>query len=335
VALSKLWHTLAGLYIWEFVTTLDYEWSIIRRRRPYRWTIVIYSVTRVSALIDVILSLVLLNVTTEYNCRVEFIFQLIFVYLTASAASLLIVLRVIAIWNRNKFVIAIATGIWVINLGFLIHGVVQIRSARVPGAASCTVVNMLGLQLNAIMTFIANIILLLLMLVGLLRLGYHESGVFGLGHLMWRQGLIWFFLATIVYVPAMVLITLDLNDPLMLILHLPTTVTMSITTTRIYRSLTDFSLRSTDIHRGAIIDDSIHPIDFPPSKTNRDPAQPISLEPLEVAECKTYEQYQLSRTTHHSLPTSEKGSQDDKPAGFGLDYDVETVAANRTRPPRL
>jgi len=24
---------------WEFVTTLDYEWSIIRKRRPYQWTI--------------------------------------------------------------------------------------------------------------------------------------------------------------------------------------------------------------------------------------------------------------------------------------------------------
>ncbi len=24
---------------WEFVTTLDYEWMVIRRHRPYRWTI--------------------------------------------------------------------------------------------------------------------------------------------------------------------------------------------------------------------------------------------------------------------------------------------------------
>jgi hypothetical protein len=24
---------------WEFVTTLDYEWSVIRGHRPYRWTI--------------------------------------------------------------------------------------------------------------------------------------------------------------------------------------------------------------------------------------------------------------------------------------------------------
>jgi hypothetical protein len=27
------------LFRWEFFTTLDYEWSVIRGRRPYRWTI--------------------------------------------------------------------------------------------------------------------------------------------------------------------------------------------------------------------------------------------------------------------------------------------------------
>jgi hypothetical protein len=56
-SLSKLWHAVAGLYVygltfscmchaiqlhiyrWEFVTTLDYEWKVIRGRIPYRWTI--------------------------------------------------------------------------------------------------------------------------------------------------------------------------------------------------------------------------------------------------------------------------------------------------------
>ena len=37
------------------------------------------------------------------------------------------------------------------------------------------------------MTLITDIILLLIMLIGLLRLGFHESGVQGLGHLMWTQ----------------------------------------------------------------------------------------------------------------------------------------------------
>jgi hypothetical protein len=26
---------------WEFFTTLDYEWDVIRGRRPYRWTIAV------------------------------------------------------------------------------------------------------------------------------------------------------------------------------------------------------------------------------------------------------------------------------------------------------
>jgi hypothetical protein len=64
------------------------------------------------------------------------------------------------------------------------------------------------------------------MLIGLLRLGFHESGVYGLGHLMWRQvrvsallasrgslsadtlpvrkGIVWLFLATIAEIPPVV-----------------------------------------------------------------------------------------------------------------------------------
>ena len=80
---------------WEFVTTLDYEWSVIRGQRPYRWTIwvrvfllgfcgpgpgtglvypvwQIYSTTRIFTLIAVILSLVIFDVTTaRYNCEVR------------------------------------------------------------------------------------------------------------------------------------------------------------------------------------------------------------------------------------------------------------------------
>src|SRR5260370_28403373 len=44
---SSHWHsaaptchvTLLFTLSWEIVTTLDYEWSVIRGRRPYRWTI--------------------------------------------------------------------------------------------------------------------------------------------------------------------------------------------------------------------------------------------------------------------------------------------------------
>jgi len=121
LALTKLEHALSGLYIWEFLTTLDFEWNIIRGHRPYRWTIWIYSITRLATLLTVIFQFVGLDVRTHTNCEVQNIFQFIFVYVAFAAASLLIVLRVIAIWNWNKLVIASATGVWVANVGFLIQ----------------------------------------------------------------------------------------------------------------------------------------------------------------------------------------------------------------------
>jgi hypothetical protein len=57
------------------------------------------------------------------------------------------------------------------------------------------VVSMSELKLNMLMSFIDEIILLVLMLVGLLRLGLHDPGVIGFGRLMWRQVRVYALLA--------------------------------------------------------------------------------------------------------------------------------------------
>jgi len=218
-----------------------------------------------------ILILISLNGTALSNCQVEIVIKFAFGYLAFAAATLLIVLRIIAIWNRNKLVTAIATGLWVTNLGFLIHNIVQMRPVLVPAEGIC-IDDVLHMRLNMITAFITEIILVLIMLVGLLRLGFHESSVFGLGHLMWRQGLIWLFLATIAYIPPLVFISLNLNEPFNNMFQFPLMITISIAATRIYRSLVDFCSISTD---NAIIPDKLRPINFMTSKSNRDPAQPI------------------------------------------------------------
>ena len=52
---------------------------------------------------------------------------------------------------------------------------------------TCIIVNIRSTKLNSIIVLIIDIMLLLIMLIGLLRLGFHEPGVQGLGHLMWTQ----------------------------------------------------------------------------------------------------------------------------------------------------
>ena len=79
---------------WEFVTNLDYEWSVIRGHRPFRWTICvsikvlfllslgpgaklvypiwqIYIITRIFTLIAIILTLMGMDDTARYDCEVR------------------------------------------------------------------------------------------------------------------------------------------------------------------------------------------------------------------------------------------------------------------------
>ncbi|KAI9508558.1 hypothetical protein F5148DRAFT_1283934 [Russula earlei] len=267
-AVVKLWHALAGLYFWEFLNTLDYEWSIIKGHRPYRWSIWIYSLTRVAALISVILSLIGVDDSTQYNCQIQNKFQFIFGYLTFATASLLILLRIIAIWNEKKIVIAIATTVWAVNLSFFIRGIVrvnnqlygyntsgsyhllnpQIHSVWVPAGTTCEVTNIQSTKPNIILALATDLVLVGIMLVGLLRLGYHERGAFGIGHLLWKQGLIWLLIATVAEVPPAVFIILNLNEPFNEMFQIPAMIALSIAATRIHRSLTDFAARSTEMY---------------------------------------------------------------------------------------
>jgi len=92
LALTKLWHLVDGIFIWEFFVTLDYELSVIKGHRQCRWTIWIYSLTRLCTLIFVILNMVGFDSSSSINCQLWVIFELIFAYLGIAGASLLIVL---------------------------------------------------------------------------------------------------------------------------------------------------------------------------------------------------------------------------------------------------
>jgi hypothetical protein len=58
--------------------------------------------------------------------------------------------------------------------------------------------NLLISELSILVVLATDIILLLTMFFGLLRLGFHERGAFGLGRLLWKQvGYCYFSLAVV------------------------------------------------------------------------------------------------------------------------------------------
>jgi len=239
-ALTKLWHAVDALYIWEFLTTLDYEWSVIRGRRPYRWTIWVYSLTRVATLVAVILNFIGLDAATSINCELWGTLNFVFAYLALACSSLLVVFRVIAIWNKNRFVVVLAACVWGTNVACLSEGISRIRSGWNTDQSNCVVLNMESNKPTIIVVFVTDIVLLLIMLVGLLRLRRHGGGTFELGRLLWKQGLVWLLIGTAAELTPVLFISLYLNDALNIMFLMPSLLAMSIAATRMYRSLTDF-----------------------------------------------------------------------------------------------
>ncbi|KAF8487402.1 hypothetical protein DFH94DRAFT_26034 [Russula ochroleuca] len=238
-AVVKLWHLMDGVYIWEFLTTLDYEWDVIRGHRPYRWTIWVYSLARVNTLLSVIFNIIGFDVTSEINCQVWVTFFAIFSSLAFISATLLIVLRVIAVWNKAKIIFVIAMAIWLTEISSFLLGTIRLRAKWSPEANTCIMGNFDSTKYSSITSFSSDLALLLIMLIGLLRLRREGGGAFALGRTLWKQGLIWLLLATIAEVPPVVLLILNLNLPLVIITQSPGMIIVTIAATRLYRSLTN------------------------------------------------------------------------------------------------
>ncbi|KAH9964990.1 hypothetical protein BC827DRAFT_1186849 [Russula dissimulans] len=240
MAVVKFSHAVDGIYIWEFFTNLDYEWSIIQGRRPYRWTIWIYSAARLATLIAVIIDLVVMSLTVPTDCQAWTSVSFVFSYMTFSLASLLIVLRTIAVWQKNKLAIGLAIGVWLINASFLLEGISKLRSEWSSVQSGCTLPNIDSNKLAISAMLGTDISLLLIMLAGLLRLRKRGGSKFELGRLLWKQGLIYLVVATTAEVVPVVFLSLDLNVAFNLMFIVPSVVTMSIAATRMYRTLADF-----------------------------------------------------------------------------------------------
>jgi hypothetical protein len=199
--------TLFFTLSWEIVTTLDYEWNVIRGRRPYRWTIWVcnhspFSACSVTLLCEtdccVVVALLSYPCGHPRGCRYECIHPSVndpsqlrgvchviclrpyahfltarfpkvtidlqfvrtqtdqifrgqssyprsitfsldlglpsprFLFIVDRASHVRLLLKLpfarfmkftrIAIWNRNKIIVGIATGVWLTTIAFLIQG---------------------------------------------------------------------------------------------------------------------------------------------------------------------------------------------------------------------
>jgi len=203
---------------------------------------------------------------------------------------------------------AIAGGTWVANIVVSCRGIALLRSDWDATQQQCMVLNSDSSKLHILVFVITDIILLLTALAGLSRWRRDMDGIFSIGRLLWKQGIMWLLLATVAEIPPLVLIVLNLNEPLNLICQLPSVITMTIAATRMYRSLADYAFSTTEINsnRGT-------------SKLqwNQSPFNRIH---VTVDSESTQVHNQVTLKSHHDshMSTEEQPCQSDKSDGYEL-----------------
>jgi len=274
----------------------------------------------VSALLNVLFDIFLLDSTYYINCQVAISFVAFFAFLAMSASSLLIVLRIIAIWNKNKVAAAIAIIVWGANAGFYIGWVVRLRSSWSPFQQTCIVTNLPSSKPSLIAIPVTDISLLLIMLVGLFRLRRDGMGIIGLAQVLWRQGIIWLLLAMIAEVPPMVFIILNLNDPFNYMFELPAWITMAIAATRLHRSLVGLASDTTHVFNSHGM---LHNNNLPVQGTKHISATPVQMNRMEVAVCIVSEAHVTLHTRGDGSSSNIEEQTHEKPNGLRSDDDVE------------
>ncbi|KAF8492441.1 hypothetical protein F5888DRAFT_916359 [Russula emetica] len=325
VALVRLWHVMSGIYCWEFFTTLDYEWRVFRGRLPCRYTIWIYSLTRVACLLGVIVCTVGMDVSTSYNCQLWVSSVATLFCVTLAAASLLIVLRIIAIWNRHKVIMATSIIIWGTGVALHINTTVRVRSTWNPLVAKClSITTENSVLLGLAPSFFADLVLILIMLVGLLLLRRHGGGTLGLTPILWRQGVVWLSLAIVSGTPPAVIAVLSKSGQFTDIVLTPGVIAMTIAATRLHRSLVDYASGFPDVVSAR------ENINLPMSSAvssniKRAQAALDSSDRIEVTVHTAFEQHTTTQTNDYdSYNSTPKEQVHEKPnAAWGLDNDAE------------
>ncbi|KAH9173900.1 hypothetical protein EDB89DRAFT_640916 [Lactarius sanguifluus] len=229
VTVVKMLHFIDGVKVWYFLANVDFDWKLLNSRPAQKWPSLVYLASRFTSIACAMSFLIGLNVTSGINCQAWISTAFAFPLIEFELAMVLIVIRVIAIWDCSIVVISLTITALTMHSGVAVYLLTGIRSFwdAAPNYKGCVVS---APRTRLIMMSVASILiyafLLVAMLAGLLR--YRRARSFRLWHMLQQQGWIWFALAVAAELPTLVLVLWNINPSFNLLLQIPRVVIASI-----------------------------------------------------------------------------------------------------------
>ncbi|KAN0084144.1 hypothetical protein V8E55_007648 [Tylopilus felleus] len=243
VAFNNFMHALLGLYIWEFVTSLDFDWQFLSGKKTFRWPLIFYFAGRYCLLFALIGIAVALNVRTEIDCQGLYTFNQVFGNAAVGLASINLSIRTMAVWSQNKYVVTFLILVILVHWSFLLHGIL-LKAAWIHGACVITYTDNQILAISFIYSMIFDFTVLCLTAW---KLAFPANGRSKLIDLIFSDGLIYFLIAFLANLLATIFMLLNLNAVMSIIANVPAAIASTIVACRVVRRLTNFTSQKAEV----------------------------------------------------------------------------------------
>ncbi|KAG8748820.1 hypothetical protein FRC14_001930 [Serendipita sp. 396] len=183
--------------------------------------------------------LIVFNVSTKINCQALYTWNQFGGNTSMGAASTLLMLRTIAVWNKKLFIVIplalISAGQW----GILFHGITTVKATWDPVHNVCQVAQVESLFLNLVYlwTMFTDLIVLILTLVGLLI----TPGRSQLWKLLVGDGVLYFIIAFVANTIPAIFLLLNLNPVMNVMFPIPAIALTSSVACRSFVRLSEFA----------------------------------------------------------------------------------------------
>ncbi|THV03452.1 hypothetical protein K435DRAFT_651152 [Dendrothele bispora CBS 962.96] len=222
LAFEKLVHVLLGLYIWEWATSLDFDILLLTGKRPFKWPMIPYLLNRYSLMFALIVLVVSFNIQKEFDCQPLYLFCQVMGNFAIGLSSVNLSIRTIAVWKGNHFVTVPVIAMILCHWGLLLRMVDTIHASWVDGQG-CAVTSSSVTYNSVVYSYTMVFDFIIMILTGVrIRFGrgdYRSELV----RLLYMDGIMYFAVAFVVNLIAVIFIVLDLNPSMAVISEVPAT----------------------------------------------------------------------------------------------------------------
>ncbi|KAJ7118687.1 hypothetical protein C8R43DRAFT_90095 [Mycena crocata] len=242
----KLQHALLGLYAWEWIISLPFDWEVATGRKPFRWPLIFYFANRYLLLAAMAGIAVALDSTTEINCQAIYAFNQFAGDAAVGLASINLSLRTMAIWSQNKWIKILLVVVILGHWSLILQGVL-LEAHWDSQMNACVITGTHNTVLAATFTY-SMCFDLMVFLLNAYKLGINRRGSSKLSKMIFKDGLIFFFIAFLANLLATVFMFLNLNAIMTIIFNVPAAVASTIVATRAVRRLTNFTHQGPEMY---------------------------------------------------------------------------------------